>query len=54
MTDLACGYGHTLYVVRNEDKEDKSAVEKLGEVDTETVQELVDALAKKSKKSMAK
>jgi hypothetical protein len=48
--DLACGYGHTLYVLRDEDKEDKAALKKLGEIDAEAVQELVDAAAAKGSK----
>ena len=50
VNDLACGYGHTLYVLRNEDAEDKSAAEKLDEVDEDAVQELIDAIAKRGSK----
>lgn len=47
VNDLACGYGHTLYVLRNEDVEDKAAAEKLDQVDEDAVQELIEAVAKR-------
>jgi alpha-tubulin suppressor-like RCC1 family protein len=50
VADLACGYGHTLYVVRNEDKEDKAAVKKLEELDVDAIQPFVDATAAKGSK----
>ena len=37
---LACGYGHTLFVVRNDDKEDKAAVKKLPVLDPEATRML--------------
>jgi len=39
---LACGYGHSVFVVRDEDKEDKAAVKKLPVLDPEAVQALED------------
>jgi len=39
---LACGYGHTLFVVRDDDKEDKAAVKKLPVLDPEATQMLED------------
>jgi alpha-tubulin suppressor-like RCC1 family protein len=33
VASLACGYGHTLFVVRNDDREDKDAVAKLPELE---------------------
>ena len=30
VNDLACGYGHTLYVLRNEDSEDKDSRREIG------------------------
>lgn len=42
---LACGYGHTVFVVRDDDKEDKAAVKKLPVLDPEAVQELADRQA---------
>ena len=50
VTDLACGYGHTLYVLRDEDSEDKAAYEKLDEVDTEAVEDLIEAVSKRGNK----
>lgn len=38
--DLACGYGHTAYVIRDEDAEDKKAIEKLPQLDENAKEEL--------------
>lgn len=38
--DLACGYGHTFYVVKDEDAEDKKAIAKLGLLDEGAKDEL--------------
>ena len=53
--DLACGYGHTLYVVRDEDAEDKTAINKLPLLDENAKAELetVWASAPKSEGSKA-
>jgi len=52
ISSLACGYGHTLFVVRNEDKEDITAVKKLAELDPDAVEGLVEAAeSKESKRS---
>ena len=40
ISDLACGYGHTLYVVKDEDAEDKAAIEKLPLLDENAKSEL--------------
>ena len=39
---LACGYGHTLFVVRDDDQEDHDAVSKLPVLDPEEVQRALD------------
>lgn len=33
VTDVACGMGHTLFIVRNDDEEDAKALKKVGRVD---------------------
>jgi hypothetical protein len=50
LADLACGYGHTLFVVRNEDAEDIAAVKKLPELDMESVEDLVKAAEERANK----
>lgn len=45
---LACGYGHTVFVVRDDDKEDKAAVKKLPVLDPEAVRELADRQAEEA------
>jgi C4-type Zn-finger protein len=42
VSDLACGYGHTLFVLRDDDEEDKKAAERLQQVHEEDVQDLVE------------
>lgn len=37
VTDLACGYGHTLFLIRNEDAEDKKALEKMSRLESNDV-----------------
>ena len=39
---LACGYGHTLFVVRDDDQEDHEAVAKLPVLDVEAVHQALD------------
>ena len=43
IASVACGYGHSLFVVRDDDKEDKTAVNKLPELDPTAFQSLADA-----------
>jgi alpha-tubulin suppressor-like RCC1 family protein len=43
--NLACGLGHTLWVVRNENAKDASIIGKLNKLEEEDVQELVDSIA---------
>jgi alpha-tubulin suppressor-like RCC1 family protein len=54
VASLACGYGHTLFIVRNDDKEDKAAVKKLPELDHKECQPLIDASEAKTKKRREK
>lgn len=49
--DLACGYGHTLFVVKDEDGEDKAAIAKLPELDAGAKDELETVWAKSSASS---
>ena len=37
ITQVACGYGHTLFLVRDDDEEDKKAVKKLAKLDASQV-----------------
>lgn len=53
IASLACGYGHTIFVVRNEDKEDIAAVKKLAELDTESLEPLVQAAEERGNKKRA-
>jgi alpha-tubulin suppressor-like RCC1 family protein len=50
VADLACGYGHTLFVVREDDAEDIAAVKKLPELDMDSVEGLVKAAEEKVSK----
>lgn len=45
VASLACGYGHTLFVVRDDDEEDKAAVQKIPILDPAAAQGLMDAAA---------
>jgi len=42
VTDIKCGYGHTLFLIRNSDVEDKVAWSKLDKVDTRDLQQFID------------
>jgi alpha-tubulin suppressor-like RCC1 family protein len=53
VADLACGYGHTLFVVRKEDAEDIAAVDKIPEVDMDSVEGLITAVEIKGTKKAA-
>lgn len=33
VTDIACGYGHTLFIIRDDDDEDKAAIKKISSVE---------------------
>jgi hypothetical protein len=52
VADLACGYGHTLFIVRNEDAEDIAAVKKLPELDMDSVEDLVKVAAERAAKKL--
>jgi alpha-tubulin suppressor-like RCC1 family protein len=34
VTDVACGYGHTLFLIRDEDDEDRAAIKKITRIET--------------------
>lgn len=44
---LACGMGHTLFVLRDEDEEDAKALKKVGKVEEEDVAEFVEMIKSK-------
>lgn len=50
VASLACGYGHTLYVIRNDDDEDKKAVNKIKQLNSDDCQPLIDAAEAKTSK----
>lgn len=35
VTDVSCGYGHTLFLIRNEDNEDKKVLAKIARIETD-------------------
>lgn len=37
VSDLCCGYGHTLFLIRDEDTEDKKAIEKLARLEHDDI-----------------
>mmetsp|Transcript_1004 Transcript_1004/g.1315 ORF Transcript_1004/g.1315 Transcript_1004/m.1315 type:complete len:128 (+) Transcript_1004:333-716(+) len=43
VVDVAAGYGHTLFVVRNVEEEDRKAVDELLQVEEEDLEELQDS-----------
>ena len=46
MTDVACGYGHTLFLIRDEDDEDKAAIKKITRIETSDLSTFVAKFAK--------
>lgn len=50
IASMACGYGHSLFVVRNDDDEDKTAVKKITVLNHDDCQPLIDAAAAKTSK----
>mmetsp|Transcript_1884 Transcript_1884/g.2631 ORF Transcript_1884/g.2631 Transcript_1884/m.2631 type:complete len:617 (+) Transcript_1884:521-2371(+) len=38
--DMSCGYGHTLFVIQNDDQDDKEAIQELHTLDESTLEEL--------------
>lgn len=44
---VACGYGHTLFIARQDGKEDETAVKKLAELDMDAAEELARAIENK-------
>lgn len=52
VADLACGYGHTLFIVRNDDAEDIAAVKKLPQLDMASVEGLIKAAEEKATKKL--
>ena len=47
VTNVACGMGHTLFVVRNEDKEDAKALKKVSKVEETDLSDFVDQMKAK-------
>ena len=37
VTDVSCGYGHTLFLVKDDDSEDAKAIKKLAKLETDQV-----------------
>jgi alpha-tubulin suppressor-like RCC1 family protein len=50
IASMACGYGHAIFVVRNDDDEDKAAVTKLPMLDVDDCQPLIEAAEAKISK----
>jgi alpha-tubulin suppressor-like RCC1 family protein len=44
VTDVACGMGHTLFIVRNEDDEDAKALKKVAKVEEKDVAQFVEEI----------
>jgi len=42
VSDLACGYGHTLFLAQNDDKQDAAAIKKLPEIEESDVEALLE------------
>ncbi len=42
VTDLACGFGHTLFLIRNDDQEDAKALKKVPKIEEADVAELLE------------
>uniref|UniRef100_A0A7S2S1V5 Uncharacterized protein n=1 Tax=Eucampia antarctica TaxID=49252 RepID=A0A7S2S1V5_9STRA len=49
VTDVQCGYGHTLFLLRNKDDEDKKAVENMAKVETDDLVEFIKVLSSSGK-----
>merc|ERR1712032_311907 len=41
VTDVKCGYGHTLFLIRNEDEEDRAAWRKLDKIETRNLLQFI-------------
>ena len=48
VTSVACGMGHTLFIIRNEDSEDLKALKKVGIVEESDVDDFVENIKGKS------
>lgn len=46
VTEVSCGYGHTLFLVRDEDAEDKKARKKMSSIEMEDMEEYLDTIEK--------
>ena len=42
VTDVACGYGHTLFLIRDEDDEDRAAIKKITRIETSDLSTFVE------------
>ena len=45
MTQVSAGYGHVLYILRNEDKEDTDAIKKMKKVEREDLDQYEDVIS---------
>jgi len=48
VTAVACGMGHTLFIIRNEDDEDAKALKKVGKVDESDIADFVEQIKSKA------
>ena len=46
VTDVACGYGHTLFLIRDEDDEDKAAIKKIKRIEANELTSFVTKISK--------
>ena len=46
VTEIACGYGHTLFLIRDEDEEDKSALKKIKRVELDELASFVKKMSR--------
>lgn len=51
VTDVQCGYAHTLFLLRHQDQEDKSAIQRLTSVETNQLTEFTQVLQNSKKPS---
>jgi alpha-tubulin suppressor-like RCC1 family protein len=46
VTDVACGYGHTLFLIRDEDAEDKAELKKISKIEVSDLSAFVEKVTK--------
>jgi len=51
VTDVACGMGHTLLLIRNDDNEDKAAIKKVPTIETDDIKAFLEETELKAKTS---